>query len=77
MPSSSKSPTVAHKSEIYALAAKLSGTSLTTVQHIPFVIGSGIDVRMIQPVIDYAARNKFIAKSFPAAEWIDPLIAGR
>ena len=67
----------AHKSEIYALAAKLSGTSLTTVQHIPFVIGSGIDVRMIQPVIDYAVRNKFIPKSFPAAELMDPLITGR
>lgn len=61
-----------HKSEIYALAAKVSGADLATVQHIPFVVTSGIDVRMIQPVIDYAARYKFIPKSFPAAELIDP-----
>jgi NitT/TauT family transport system substrate-binding protein len=67
----------AHKSEIYALASKLSGTSLATVQHIPFVIGSGIDAKMIQSVIDYAARNKFIPKTFPATELIDPLITAR
>jgi len=61
-----------HKNEIYELAAKLSGTSLQTVQHIPVVLGSGIDVQLIQPVIDYAARYEYIAKSFPASEIIDP-----
>lgn len=61
-----------HKSEVYALAARDSGTSLETVQHIPFVLGSGLDPSIIQPVIDYAARFKFIPKAFPAGELIDP-----
>lgn len=63
---------LAHKSEVYALAAKASGAPLESVQRIPFVLGSGIDVRMVQPVIDYAARYKFIPKAFPASELIDP-----
>ena len=65
-----------HKPELYALAAKISGADLETVRHIPFLVTSGIDVRMIQPVIDYAARYKFIPKSFPAAELIDPNALG-
>lgn len=61
-----------HRSEVYAFAAKASGAKLETVQHIPFVLGSGIDARMVQLVIDYAALHKFIPKSFPAADLIDP-----
>ena len=63
---------LAHKNEIYGIAAKLSGASLETVQHIPFLVSSGLDVRMIQPVIDYAAKYKYIPKSFPASEMVDP-----
>jgi NitT/TauT family transport system substrate-binding protein len=63
---------LAHRGEIYALAAKLSGASLETVAHIPFLIGSGVDLRMLQPVIDYAAKQKFIPKAFPATEMVDP-----
>ena len=62
----------AHKSEIYALAAKVSGASLETVQHIPFLVSTGLDVRILQPVIEYAAKYKFIPRAFPAAEMIDP-----
>jgi NitT/TauT family transport system substrate-binding protein len=62
----------AHKAEMYALVAKVSGASLETVQHIPFLVTAGLDVRMIQPVIDYAAKYKFIPKSFPASEMVDP-----
>ncbi len=65
-----------HKSEVYALAARDSGTSLETVQHIPFVLGTGLAPRLIQPVIDYAARYKFIPKAFPASEMIDPNALG-
>jgi NitT/TauT family transport system substrate-binding protein len=61
-----------HKNEIYALAAKLSGASLDSVKHIPFIVAAGLDVRMIQPVIDYAAKYKFIPKAFPASEMVDP-----
>ena len=63
---------LAHKSEIYALAAKVSGASLETVQHIPFLVSAGLDVRIIQPVIEYAAKYKFIPRSFPASELVDP-----
>jgi len=63
---------LAHKSEIYALMAKISGASLETVQHLPFLVNAGLDVRMIQPVIDYAAKYKFIPRAFPASEMVDP-----
>jgi ABC-type nitrate/sulfonate/bicarbonate transport system substrate-binding protein len=63
---------LAHKSEIYALAAKVSGASLETVQHIPFLVSAGLDVRIIQPVIEYAAKYKFIPRAFPASELVDP-----
>lgn len=68
-----------HKSEIYALAAKISGTDVQSVQHLPFNLGSGIDLKLLQPVIDFAARYKFIPKPFPATEMIDPnaLVATR
>lgn len=62
----------AHRKELYALAATVSGTKLETMQRIPFDLGSGIDVRTVQTVIDYAARYKLIPKAFPAAEMIDP-----
>ena len=61
-----------HKADVYALAAKDSGTKLETVQHIPFILGSGLDPKIIQPVIDYAAKYKFIKQSFPASDLIDP-----
>lgn len=62
----------AHRSELYALAAKVSGVKLETMQRIPFDLGRGLDVEMVQTVINYAARYKFIPRAFPAAEMIDP-----
>lgn len=62
----------AHKAEIYQFAAKLSGTSLATVQHTPFDAAAGISVPTVQAVIDYAAKYKFIKQGFPAADIIDP-----
>jgi NitT/TauT family transport system substrate-binding protein len=63
---------LAHKQEMFALAAKISGRSIETMQRMPFNVSSGVDLKILQPVIDFAARNKFIAKSFPASEMVDP-----
>ena len=61
-----------HKSEIYALAARISGTDVQSVQKLPFNLGAGLDLKLLQPVIDFAARYKFIPKAFPATEMVDP-----
>jgi NitT/TauT family transport system substrate-binding protein len=64
---------LAHRSEMIPLLAKFTGidpsvlasTSQTT-------IGTTLDPRLIQPVIDVAVKYGVLAKSFPAKDVIDP-----
>jgi ABC-type nitrate/sulfonate/bicarbonate transport system substrate-binding protein len=62
----------AHKSAIYALVGQVSGAGPDAVKRLPWDSESGVDVRLIQPVIDLAARYNVIPRSFPASEMIDP-----
>lgn len=62
----------AHKSAIYALVARVSGAGPDAVKRLPWDAESGIDLRLIQPVIDLAARYNVIPHAFPASEMIDP-----
>lgn len=49
-----------------------TGMERRLLEDLPLVIGSGIALDQVQPVIDFAARNKLIKNGFPAAELIDP-----
>lgn len=61
-----------HKSEILSLAAKVSDTGIETVQHLPWLVQSGLSLASIQLVIDAAAKYKVIPRGFPASELVDP-----
>lgn len=63
---------LAHKSEMVPIIVGYTGMQAELVQELPLVIASGITVADIQPVIDFAAKNKLIPGAFPAADLIDP-----
>jgi NitT/TauT family transport system substrate-binding protein len=63
----------AHSAEITPLLAKFIGMDPKAVAAMPREdLWSSLDVRLIQPVIDTAARYKGIPRAFPAREFIDP-----
>ena len=64
-----------HKSEMDPLVVRYTDIDSTIVAKMPLDIGSGLNPRMLQPVIDFAARFKFIAHPFPAAEISVPHLA--
>ena len=64
-----------HKSEMDPLIVNYTKINPAIVAKMPLEIGSGLDPNMLQPVIDFAARYKFIAHSFPAAEISVPHLA--
>jgi NitT/TauT family transport system substrate-binding protein len=57
-----------HRSQMDPLVIEYTKIDPAIVAEMPLDIGSGLDPKMIQPVIDFAARYKFIAHAFPAAE---------
>lgn len=61
--------TNAHPSATIDLLAKFLGMDVTSIAHIKrAVTGTVLDPRLIQPMIDAAARYNVIPKSFPAEE---------
>jgi hypothetical protein len=63
----------AHSAEITPLLAKFIGMDPKAVAAMPREeLWSSLDVRLIQPVIDTAARYKGIPRAFPAREFVDP-----
>ena len=63
---------LAHKREMISIMVDYTGMERRLLEDVPLVIGSGIALDQVQPVIDFAARNKLIKNAFPAAELIDP-----
>jgi NitT/TauT family transport system substrate-binding protein len=63
---------LAHKREMIPIMVDYTGLERRLLDDVPLVIGSGIAVDDVQPVIDFAARNKLIKSAFPATELIDP-----
>jgi NitT/TauT family transport system substrate-binding protein len=61
-----------HKSAVYALVAQVSGAGPQAVARLPWDVEYGADPRLVQPIIDLAARYNIIPHSFPASEMIDP-----
>ena len=59
---------IAHPSQMVPLVVKYTNLSESDVAQTPLDIGSGLDPKMLQPVIDFAARTGFIAHGFAAAE---------
>jgi NitT/TauT family transport system substrate-binding protein len=59
---------LAHRTEMEPLVVEYTKIDPAIVAKMPLDIGSGLDPAMLQPVIDFAARYKFIARPFPAAE---------
>lgn len=57
-----------HQSEVDPLIVAYTKIDAAIVAKMPMDVGSGLDPAMLQPVIDFAARYKFIAHPFPAAE---------
>ena len=63
---------MAHRDEMVPLASQYTGIDPQLVRATPDILAVGLDPNMIQPLIDFAAKNKLIANAFPAAEMIDP-----
>jgi NitT/TauT family transport system substrate-binding protein len=68
---------LAHKSEMLPLIVEYTGMDRKLLEDQPLVIGSGISVDLVQPVIDFAARTKVIPSAFRAADLIDPEALGK
>lgn len=68
--------TNAHHAETAALLADFTGQTLDAVQHANRAdTGTVLRLSEIQPLIDLAAKYKFIAHAFPARELVDPSVA--
>ncbi|HEY4139041.1 MAG TPA: ABC transporter substrate-binding protein [Casimicrobiaceae bacterium] len=68
--------TNAHKAETAALLASFTGQDLAVVQKSNRDdSGTVLRLSQIQPLIDLAAKYKFIARTFPAQDIVDPLAA--
>jgi NitT/TauT family transport system substrate-binding protein len=63
---------LAHRSEMIPIIVEYTGMDPKLLEGLPLVIGSGITLDDVQPVIDFAARTKLIHAAFPAADLIDP-----
>lgn len=63
---------IAHKSEMVPELVQYTRMSRDTIERMPLDIGTGIDPKLLQPTIDFAARYKFIESAFPASDMIDP-----
>jgi NitT/TauT family transport system substrate-binding protein len=59
---------ITHSSQVVPLVVKYTNLSPEDVARTPLGIGSGLNPKMLQPVIDFAARTKFIEHGFPATE---------
>ncbi|MGA2393450.1 MAG: ABC transporter substrate-binding protein [Candidatus Lustribacter sp.] len=68
--------TNAHHAETAAMLADFTGQTLDAVQHSNRAdTGTVLRLSEIQPLIDLAAKYKFIAHAFPARELVDPSVA--
>ena len=63
---------VAHKSEMVPIIADYTKMSTQAVAKMPLNVAAGIDLTMLQPVVDFAAKTKMVPKAFPATEMVDP-----
>ncbi|MGA2393196.1 MAG: ABC transporter substrate-binding protein [Candidatus Lustribacter sp.] len=61
-----------HRDVMVPIIADYTRMSPDVVRRMPFLTGTGITPAMVQPVIDVAARYKFIPSAFPASDMIDP-----
>jgi NitT/TauT family transport system substrate-binding protein len=61
-----------HRDVMVPIIADYTRMSPDIVRRMPFLTGTGITPAMVQPVIDVAARYKFIPSAFSASEMIDP-----
>jgi NitT/TauT family transport system substrate-binding protein len=64
--------TMSHKREMLPTIVDFTGMDMALAEKVQLLLFSGISVDLVQPVIDFAARNKLIANAFPAADLIDP-----
>jgi NitT/TauT family transport system substrate-binding protein len=65
----------AHRPEMVPLISKYSGVEAKVVATMPQApLGTVLDPRLIQPMIDAAVKYKAIAASFPVRDMIDPII---
>jgi NitT/TauT family transport system substrate-binding protein len=68
--------TNAHHDETAAMLADFTGQTLDQVEHTSRPeTGTVLRLSQIQPLIDRAAKYKFIAHAFPARELVDPSVA--
>lgn len=64
---------VAHRAEMLPVLAKFTGIDVSVLATtVPTIMGTTLDPRLIQPVIDIAAKYNVLAKAFPAKDVIDP-----
>jgi NitT/TauT family transport system substrate-binding protein len=61
-----------HREVMVPIIADYTRMKPDIVRRMPFLTGTGITAAMVQPVIDIAARYKFIPSAFPATDMIDP-----
>jgi NitT/TauT family transport system substrate-binding protein len=65
---------LAHQVETAPVSAKFTGGDLQTVETMHPVLGTSLQVSMIQPIIDAAVKYKAIPAAFSARDMIDPAI---
>lgn len=61
-----------HRDVMVPIIADYTHMAPEIVRRMPFLTGTGLTPAMVQPVIDVAARYKFIPNAFPATDMIDP-----
>jgi NitT/TauT family transport system substrate-binding protein len=63
---------LSHSREIAPLIADYTGVSLEIAQSKVQPIGAGVDLALLQPTIDFAAKYKIIPSAFSARDLVDP-----
>ena len=61
-----------HRDVMVPIIADYTRMTPDVVRRMPFLTGTGLTAAMVQPVIDVAARYKFIPSAFAATDMIDP-----
>jgi NitT/TauT family transport system substrate-binding protein len=66
-----------HRAQTVDLLAKYTSIDASIIAKMTRVeSGTNLEVKLIQPVIDACARYKFIASTFPARDFVAPLLGG-
>ena len=61
-----------HMADVIPLIVDFTGINRTLVERVPPNVGTTLSLDLVQPVIDFAARYKYITHAFPASDSSTP-----